>query len=71
MAETFKKGDPVILATVFGDKHVTFVRDVDDTRVVIEEEVPTNSLLGIMAKLKAPKKSERMVPRAFIRPAPN
>lgn len=67
----FKKGDPVILATAFGDKRVTFVRDVDDALVVIEEEIPPNSILGILAKLKAPRKSERVVARAFIRPAPN
>lgn len=68
---TFKKGEQVILATVFGDRVVTFVRDVDDKRVVIEEEVPPNSILGIMAKLKASQKTERVVPRAFIRSAPN
>ena len=71
MAATFKKGDPVILATVFGGRPATFVRDVDDTHVVIEEIVPTNSLLGIMAKLKSPKTTERMVLRVFIRAAPN
>ena len=69
-----KKGDPVIIAGFFGlEKKGVFVEDAKERPdcVVVETEIPVNSLLGVFAKLKEPRKVRQTIPRALVRLAPN